>query len=158
MLVESDLNLYSFLQVVHCRRVDAVAFTLRICFIVQLQMDGYGMYLLEGLDGLACWSRLDHLVLNSEQTQEKAPAGWGGLSDSQAAAGQWPSPLCTGRDHSAAQDWLWQGSARCSRMLSTVVRGGAESHQGAHQQAAGGPRSPSVIFAERCPTHPLSRA
>ena len=64
MLVESDLNLYSFLQVVHCGRVDAVAFTLRVCFIVQLLMDGYGMYLLEGLDGLACWSRLDHLVLS----------------------------------------------------------------------------------------------
>ena len=113
------------MQVVHCGRVDAVAFTLRICFIVQLQMDGYGMYLQVCWDGLACWSRLDHLVLNSEQAQEKVPAGWGGLSGSQAAAGQWPSPLCTGRDHSAAQDWLWQGSARCSRMLSTVARGGA---------------------------------
>ena len=54
MLVEFDLNLYSFLQVVHCGSVDTVAFTLRMCFIVQLQMDGYGMYLLEGWDGLAC--------------------------------------------------------------------------------------------------------
>ena len=44
-----------------------MAFTLRMCFIVQLQMDGYGMYLQEGWDGLACWSRLDHLVLNSER-------------------------------------------------------------------------------------------
>ena len=84
----------------------AVAFTLKMCFIVQLEMDGNGMDLQVGWDGLACWSRLDHLVLNSEQTQEKVPAAWGGLSGSQAA-GQWPSPLCTGRDNSAAQDWLW---------------------------------------------------
>ena len=124
MLVESDLNLYSFLQVVHCGRVDAVAFMLRMCFLVQLQKDGYGIYLQVCWDGLACWSRLDHLVLNSKQAEERAPSAWGGLSGSQAA-GQWPSPLCTGRDHSAAQDWLWQGSARCSRMLSTVARGGA---------------------------------
>ena len=157
MLVKFDLNLYSFLQVVHCGRVDAVAFAIGMCFLVQLQMAGYGIYLQVCWDGLACWSRLYHLVLNSEQAEERAPSAWGGLSGSQAA-GQWPSPLCTGRDHSAAQDWLWQGSARFSRMLSTVARGGAESHQGAHQQATGGPRSPSVIYAERCPTHPLSRA
>ena len=157
MLVESDLNLHFFagcpLWTCRCRGL-----YVKDVFFLHLQMDGYVMYLQVCWDGLACWSRLDHLVLNSEQAQEKVPAGWGGLSGSQAAAGQWPSPLCTGRDHSAAQDWLWQGSARCSRMLSTVVRGGAESHQGAHQQATGGPRSPSVIYAERCPTHPLSRA